>query len=85
MFGVFKDLFTHDALGEEGGLQRRQVARVSCLISDYAMELREGTEHEKNVLLAGYRRVLSTTAAKANSTCLLDRVAMVEEGHRQAA
>ena len=46
---------------------------------------REGTEHERSVLLAGYRRALSMVAAKANSACLLDRVARVGEGHRQAA
>ena len=27
---------------------------------------REGTEHKRSVLLAGYRRVLSTAAAKAS-------------------
>ena len=46
---------------------------------------REGSEQERSIILAGLRRVLSMTAAKANSSCLLDRVSRVGEEHRQAA
>ena len=46
---------------------------------------REGTDHERSVILAGLRRTLSMTAAKAYSSCLMDRVARVGEEHRQAA
>jgi hypothetical protein len=37
---------------------------------------------ERSIILAGLRRALSMAAAKAYSTCLLDRVG---EEHRQAA
>ena len=46
---------------------------------------REGTDHERSIILAGLRRALSMAAAKAYSTCLLDRVSRVGEEHRQAA
>ena len=46
---------------------------------------REGSNQERAVILAGYRRQLSMTAAKAYSACVLDRVSRVGEGHRQAA
>ena len=46
---------------------------------------REGTEHERATIVAGLRRKLSMTAAKANSACLLDRVERIGEEHRQAA
>ena len=46
---------------------------------------REGTDQEKSIILAGLRRVLSMAAAKAYSSCLLDRVSRVGEEHRQAA
>ena len=43
---------------------------------------REGSDHERSVILAGFRRELSMASAKAYSACLLDRVG---EEHRQAA
>ena len=46
---------------------------------------REGTNQERSIILAGLRRALSMAAAKAYSSCLLDRVARVGEEHRQAA
>ena len=46
---------------------------------------REGTEQERATVLSGLRRKLSLAAAKANSACLLDRVARIGEEHRQAA
>ena len=46
---------------------------------------REGTDQEKSIILAGLRRVLSMAAAKAYSSCLLDRVSRVGEEQRQAA
>ena len=46
---------------------------------------REGTERERSVILSDLRRELSTVGAKAVSSCLLGRVARVEEGHRFAA
>ena len=46
---------------------------------------RQGTDQERSIILAGLRRVLSMTAAKAHSSCLMDRVARVGECHRQAA
>ena len=46
---------------------------------------REGTEQERAVILSGLRRQLSLAAAKANSACLMDRVARIGEDHRQAA
>ena len=35
---------------------------------------REGSSHERSVILAGFRRELSMASAKAYSACLLDRV-----------
>ena len=46
---------------------------------------REGTEQERSVVLLNLRRELSTAGAKANSACLLGRVARLGEGHRLAA
>jgi hypothetical protein len=46
---------------------------------------REGSSQERAAILAGMRRQLSMTAARAYSACLLDRVSRVGEGHRQAA
>ena len=46
---------------------------------------REGSNHERSTILAGFRRRLSMVAAKAYSTCLMDRVSRIGEGHRQAA
>ena len=46
---------------------------------------REGSEHERSVILSGFRSELSMAAAKAYSACLMDRVARVGEHHRQAA
>ena len=46
---------------------------------------REGSDHERSVILAGFRRELSMASAKAYSACLLDRVARVGEEHRLAA
>ena len=46
---------------------------------------REATEWERAMILSGYRRVLSTAAARASSGCLLGRLARVGEGHRAAA
>ena len=46
---------------------------------------REATENELAQMLSGYRRTLSTTAARANSGCLLGRLAKVGEAHRGAA
>jgi hypothetical protein len=44
-----------------------------------------GRVQERSIILAGLRRALSMAAAKAYSTCLLDRVSRVGEEHRQAA
>ena len=44
-----------------------------------------GSNHERSVILAGFRRELSMSSAKAYSACLLDRVARVGEEHRLAA
>ena len=46
---------------------------------------REGTEQERSIILAGFRRELSMAVAKANSGCLIDRVSRIGEGQRQAA
>ena len=46
---------------------------------------REGTERERAVMLSDFRRELSVTGAKAQSACLIGRVARVGEGHRLAA
>ena len=46
---------------------------------------REGTERERSVILSDFRRELSVTGAKAQSACLIGRVARVGEGHRLAA
>ena len=46
---------------------------------------RETSERERAQILSGYRRILSTTAARASSGCLLGRLAKVGEGHRLAA
>ena len=46
---------------------------------------REGSEQERSIILAGLRRELSIAGAKANSACLLDRVARIGEAQRQAA
>ena len=46
---------------------------------------REATAQERAQILSGYRRTLSTTCARANSGCLLGRVARVGEAHRMAA
>ena len=46
---------------------------------------REGSNQERATILAGMRRRLSMAAAKGYSTCLLDRLSRVGEGHRQAA
>ena len=46
---------------------------------------REATEWERAMILSGYRRTLSTTAARALSSCLLGRLARVGEGRRAAA
>ena len=69
-----KDL--HSLLGilADAQLKAKGLARV-----------REGSDHERSVILSGMRRQLSMTAAKAYSACLLDRVGRVGEEHRQAA
>ena len=46
---------------------------------------REATENERAQILSGYRRTLSTMAERANSDCLLGRLAKVGEAHRGAA
>ena len=46
---------------------------------------REGSEQERSVILMNLRRELSTAGAKAQSACLLGRVARMGEGHRLAA
>ena len=46
---------------------------------------REGSEQERAIILAGLRRQLSMTSAKAYSSCLLDRLARVGEEHQLAA
>ena len=46
---------------------------------------REGTDMERAIILSEFRRELSVTAGKANSACLIGRVARVGEGHRLAA
>ena len=46
---------------------------------------REASEIERAQILSGYRRTLSTTAARASSGCLLGRLAKVGEAHRGAA
>jgi hypothetical protein len=45
----------------------------------------EATERERSRILSGYRRVLSTTGARATSGCLVGRVARVGEAFRAAA
>ena len=46
---------------------------------------REATEWERAMILSGYRRILSTTAARASSGCLLGRLSRIGDGHRAAA
>jgi hypothetical protein len=46
---------------------------------------REGTERERAVILTDFRREVSVAGAKAQSACLIGRVARVGEGHRLAA
>ena len=38
-----------------------------------------------NTILSGYRQILSTTAARASSGCLLGRLSRIGEGHKAAA
>ena len=45
----------------------------------------EGTEAERSIILMNLRRELSMAGAKANSACLIGRVARLGEGHRLAA
>ena len=45
----------------------------------------EGSEQERSIILLNLRRELSTAGAKAQSACILGRVARLGEGHRQAA
>ena len=45
----------------------------------------EGSDHERSMILLNLRRELSTAAAKANSRCLISRVAKIGNGHQQAA
>ena len=46
---------------------------------------REGIDREGIIFLSQLRNELSTVGAKAQSSCLLGRVARVGEGHRGAA
>ena len=46
---------------------------------------REASDQERAQILSGYRRTLSTTAARATSGCLLGRLAKVGEANRAAA
>ena len=46
---------------------------------------REGTERKRSIIICNFRREISVVGAKANSSCLLGRVARVGEGHRLAA
>ena len=46
---------------------------------------REASDHERAQIISGYRRTLSTTAARASSGCLLGRLAKIGEAHRCAA
>ena len=46
---------------------------------------REGTDQERAIILSSMRRQLSMAAAKAYSSCILDRIRRVGEEHRQAA
>ena len=46
---------------------------------------REASERERSQILSNYRRILSTTGARASSGCLIGRVARVGEAHRAAA
>ena len=46
---------------------------------------REGSDHERSVIMMNLRRELSIASAKANSACLLGRISKLGEGHRQAA
>ena len=45
---------------------------------------REGTERGRAVIISDFRRELSVTGAKAQSACLIGRVARVGERHRLA-
>ena len=45
---------------------------------------REGTDHEKSLLMINLRQELSLAAAKAQSACLLGRMAKMGEGYRLA-
>ena len=61
------------------------------LIVDFKLRARglargmEGSEQERSIILLNLRRELSTAGAKAQSDCILGRVARLGEGHRQAA
>ena len=46
---------------------------------------REGTGRERSIFLSQLRNELSTVGVKAQSSCLLGRVARVREGHRGTA
>ena len=46
---------------------------------------REGSDHERSVIMMNLRRELSTAGARANSACLIGRVARIGESHRLAA
>ena len=69
-----KDLHTLLGTLADSQLQARGLARG-----------REGSDQERSIILAGMRRSLSMVAARAYSSCLLDRVARVGEDHRNAA
>ena len=69
-----KDLHTLLETLAESKLRSRGLARG-----------REGTEQERAIILAGFRRELSMAGAKANSACLLERVTKLGEDQRQAA
>ena len=69
-----KDLHQLLDLVADSKLRARGLARGS-----------EGSAHERSVILMNLRRELSTAGAKAQSACLLGRVARMGEGHRAAA
>ena len=93
--GLVRRLVSHGRLlcGVEGSWQEasKDLHSFLNLLADSKVQAlglargREATERERSQILSGYWWILSTTAARATSGCLLGRVARVGEAHRAAA
>ena len=82
MFALFYRAFQE---GSQDGHALLDILADSKMKAGGLASGRERSNQERALILAGMRRQLSMTAAKAYSACLLDRVSRVGEGHRMAA